>query len=354
MNMRLARGMLVALLHLSAAAAWAEPVPPPPTKMKIGILAPLTGEAASYGEQYRDGLLLGNSDGRFELVIEDTQFESRTAAAAIRKLLDVDKVQALASFGGATCETINREAQARRIVHLAAGCNVGAFDNPDSFNFRLATNDRLTATTLVGYLERHSLRRLALVYIDNPWGTGLANHVATAAQKQGVEIVERAAFVPQNLDFRSVLVRLRAARPDALFFASLPNITPVLLRQLDDLKISIPRFSNISVENPAVVRLAGPLADGIMYVGVKSDPTSRAKYAEFYEHYPAGNPFVGLGYDTINLLRATATTTDPHAALQQTHGASGIFGSYTFDRSGEVHFEYEIRQIKDGTYVPLE
>ena len=61
--------------------------------VKIGVILPLTGDAASYGKALKGGLDLAISDEkRIELVYEDSQGDPKTAVVGANKLLFVDKV----------------------------------------------------------------------------------------------------------------------------------------------------------------------------------------------------------------------------------------------------------------------
>ena len=67
-------------------------------EIKIGIVTPLTGPVAPYGENVRDGCLLAleeiNEHGgiKLKLIIEDEDNSSRDAVNAVQKLITVDHV----------------------------------------------------------------------------------------------------------------------------------------------------------------------------------------------------------------------------------------------------------------------
>src|SRR3989344_2049601 len=68
--------------------------------IKIGAALSLTGKAAYYGEQTKNGLELAiekikeeNYPFELELIYEDTQSDATPAVSAINKLIDIDKVK---------------------------------------------------------------------------------------------------------------------------------------------------------------------------------------------------------------------------------------------------------------------
>jgi ABC-type branched-subunit amino acid transport system substrate-binding protein len=72
----------------------------------VGVILPLSGEAASYGQQFRRGMELNPEYSSFKLVFEDSKFETKTAVTAFNRLVELDHVNYLISFGGATRDII--------------------------------------------------------------------------------------------------------------------------------------------------------------------------------------------------------------------------------------------------------
>src|SRR5262245_46156569 len=71
-----------------------------PTELKIGALLPLTGEAASYGVDCRQGVEVAVDEARKKsipvtMIYEDTKADPKEAVAAFNKLANVNKVSAI-------------------------------------------------------------------------------------------------------------------------------------------------------------------------------------------------------------------------------------------------------------------
>jgi branched-chain amino acid transport system substrate-binding protein len=70
--------------------------------IKIAVLAELTGDAATYGTDVKNGVLFANQKygaGLFELIIEDTKCNGKEAANAAHKVVVIDKVKFVIGFG---------------------------------------------------------------------------------------------------------------------------------------------------------------------------------------------------------------------------------------------------------------
>ncbi len=330
------------MLFLSPLPAMATP--------KVGVILPLSGDAASYGHQFQRGLNLAAQKSALEFIWEDSRFDSATALSAFQKLTRIDNVDFLISFGGATCQALNQKAQESKIIHLAAGCNTAEFKNSNSFNFRMDVNESIAAEKTVAYLKSLNHRSIAFLYINNSWAGTIVERTKAAALRDGLAVVAEVPFDSKNLDIGTSLARIRKARPDALFMLSLPDITAVVLRRINEAHLEVPLYSNISVENPEVIKQAATFADGIVYLSVKPDPSSAQNFPDFYKEFPQGNPFAAWGYDSVLLLSYALKQQHPQNALQQMKGFVGAFNSYTFNQQGELSLRYELREIENGEY----
>ena len=299
----------------------------------------------------RGGLELSPAFESFDLHFEDTRFDPKTALSAYRKLTQVDKVAMLISFGGATCEVLKHAAQRDRIVHIAAGCNTAQFQDRDSYNFRLDVNEKIAAEKTAEYIKSQNISNVALLYISNSWAETIINRTKEAFTSAEIEIGAEISF-PEDaaVNLKSELGRLKKKAPEMIFMISLPEIAPTVLKQINELRIASPIMSNISVENPEFISLAGSLAEGIKYLSVKPDKRSKELHAPFYSKYPEGNPFAAWGYDSLLLLAHSLKQKQPKTALQQLDDFVGAFNAYSFDTSGELHLQYEIRVIQNGNY----
>jgi len=98
-------------LVLSGCAPKATPTPQPKPPIKVGIVGPLTGSVATFGEGNRDGALIaieewnakgGPAGHKIEYVLGDSQCDPKAAADVAKKVIDEDKVQFII---GAVCSS---------------------------------------------------------------------------------------------------------------------------------------------------------------------------------------------------------------------------------------------------------
>lgn len=321
-------------------------------KFKVGVILPLTGNAASYGQQYKAGIDFTLTH-TFEFIYEDSKFENTSALSAFKKLVEVDKVNFLLSFGGATCEVLNRAAQERKILHIAAGCNTAKFKNPESYNFRLDVNEELAADRTLSYLMRRQFNRVAFIYVNNSWAETTISYTKRVFEDEGIEILAEIPFEENSLDVRSSLTKLKAIKPPVqlIYFVSLPNLTPNILRQLAEIKFNVPLMSNISVENVELVINAGKMANGILYLAARSNSDAADRFPAFFSKFPNASAFTKWGYDSVLMLTLASQAESPVHYMRNLKKLIGTFTTYSYNESGELLLNYEIREIRRGNFV---
>lgn len=312
---------------------------------KVGVILPLSGASASYGMQALDGIKAHPKFKKYNFIFEDSAFDSKKAITAYNKLSKINKIDFLISFGGATCDVLNRKAQQDKIIHLAIGCNTALFKTIDSYNFRIDVNEEIAAKETVKYLkENKNISKIALISIKNSWAETILGFLKKELIKQDIQIVSQVIFTEEDADIKSQLSKLKSKSPDLIFFLSLPNLTPLILRQLNEHKIQVPLMSNISIVNPVVKELSGGLLSGVEYLSVKESEESKSLHAEYFTVNKDFGLFSHWGYDSVLLADLSLTSNNPRESLINNE-IIGTFNKYKFNNFGELVLEYEILTI---------
>ncbi len=142
-------GSLVLYCSLAAQYCVAENV-------RIGVITPLTGSGAFWGENFRKGIELALGDLRekgdrtFEVIFEDEQCDPKTAVTAYQKLTATDHVK---YFLGPVCSSATLVERAKTpLITCAESADI---PNAGGYLFRLwVPNDRQWRT-----LARYAVQR---------------------------------------------------------------------------------------------------------------------------------------------------------------------------------------------------
>ena len=334
-------------------------------KIKIGVCAPLTGEAATYGLDIKDYLVFANSkygNNRFELIFEDDRCSGKEAVTIAHKLINVDKVDY--ALGFACSGTILAAApiyEAAKLPTVVSGASSPKVADAGDYIFRTAPSDKLAATVLAKYVAKQD-EDIAIFSEETEYAQDLDQAFVEAMSSYGKSVI-RESFLPNTTDFRSVLLRLKASNPKGLFINSQAERTfAVILKQLGQLKWS-PRIYGAYWPGTKVLRdLAGEELEGVVFVDTPSLDTllngsGRSLLSEYRASGGKTRSIEALFASTIEAFRSieAASKSDLETIdfLNQAK-FDGVFGNYSFDEKGEVvGLGFKLKQIANGEIVTI-
>ena len=293
----------------------------------LGAFGPITGPAAYIGLAGRDGMNLavkeinsaGGVNGRkLAVVFEDDTHSPTRALAAVKKLVEQDKVFVLMSVGGsnATVGAVDyvRERNIPMYVSIASAPQVTW---PFARNmFRGGTTEtarygELYAEFLASYFKT---KKIAIMSgrEEYPRNEGDAT-VAKLKAWFNVEPVARLEFNIGDKDFTSQLVQVQKAEPDVVAFFGNPAEAAIAMRQAKELGLKQPFFVGSNMVDPALITVARTAAEGVtgfslipLLPGSKNPDMVKweAAWKKEYPSAPAGRPnnFDLLAYGDMYVL----------------------------------------------------
>jgi len=124
-------------------------------------------------------------------------------------------------------------------------------------------------------------KRLAVLYLNTDWGRQSQKIFSEAAKADGLEIVASEAYQPDEKDFRSTLVRVRDAKPDAIVLISYYADGALITRQIRTVGLSTPIVASGSIYSPKFIELAGDAAVQAVEHGREYDGRHRQLHPPF-------------------------------------------------------------------------
>lgn len=293
----------------------------------IGAHGPITGPAAYIGLAGRDGMLLaikeinaagGVNGRRIVAVFEDDGHSPTRALAAVKKLVEQDKVFAVMSVGGsnATVGAVDymKEKGVPFYVSIASAPQVTW---PHSRTlFRGGTTETARYGELYAeFLATHfKAKRIAIMsgreeYPRNE-GDATVDKLKTWFQLAPVARVE---FNIGDKDFTPQLVEVQKANPEVIAFFGNPAEAAIAMRQAKELGLKQPFFVGSNMVDPALVTAAKSSAEGVtgfslipFLPGSKAPDMVKweAAWKKEYPSAPAGRPnnFDLLAYGDMYVL----------------------------------------------------
>ncbi|HEY1326522.1 MAG TPA: ABC transporter substrate-binding protein [Casimicrobiaceae bacterium] len=293
----------------------------------IGAHGPITGPAAYIGLAGRDGMMLavkeinaaGGVNGRkINVVFEDDGHSPTKAVAAVKKLVEQDKVFAVMSVGGsnATVGAVDymKDKGVPYYVSIASAPQVTWPHSRTMFRggtTETARYGELYAEFLATY---YKARRIAIMSgrEEYPRNEGDAT---TAKLKSWFDMapVTRVEFNIGDKDFTPQLVEVQKANPDVIAFFGNPAEAAIAMRQAKELGLKQPFFVGSNMVDPALITAAKSAAEGVAgfslipYLPGSKAPEMvkwEAAWKKEYPSAPAGRPnnFDLLAYGDMYVL----------------------------------------------------
>ncbi|MDR1916028.1 MAG: ABC transporter substrate-binding protein [Synergistaceae bacterium] len=288
--------------------------------IKIGVIAPLTGNVAVYGIAAKNGTelytkILNSAGGingtKIELVIYDDKGDPTEALNAYNKLVTADQVAAI--IGPVTSSPTFGVAEAAATDNIPG--ITGTATHPDVTKygkhfFRVCFLDPFQGSTMAKFaFEKLNAKKAAVVYnVSDAYSTGLYNAFAETAKEIGLEVVGAESYTTDDVDFNAQLTRIAALAPDVLFIPDYYNKAYLISSQARKAGI---KSTFLGVDGTdGVLAIEGAdysVFDGFYFPNhyFMDDPSKlvqdfRKGYSADYGEDP--NSFAALGYDAAVIL----------------------------------------------------
>jgi branched-chain amino acid transport system substrate-binding protein len=337
---------------------------------RIGALNPVTGAGSPYGSGMQKMILAaveavnaaGGAAGRkLEVSAEDTQTNPQAAVLAAKKLIEVNRVQAVLGTwsSGVSLAVVPLTNDANMLLMNTSGAP--ALSTPPanakglSYRFQ-ATNDRF-GRAFAEIAVKEGFKRAATMAFNNASGIGNTEGFRKAWEAKGNKVVENVVYEPNQPTYRSELQKVLAARPDVIVMGSFLPDTTIILREWfqsgQPVKWIIPGWA----ANPQLVKALGPdVVEGVISVDSVSneEAPSFKVYDEAYKkamNQPGlSNVYAAMTWDmviTLALAMEAANSTETAAINAKIREIANPEGKkvYTFAegkealKSGKINYE---------------
>ena len=306
-------------------------------KYTIGAVLPLSGSSAEFGQTARAAIELAleqlplEDRGRVKVIFEDDGLVSSRSVGAGRKLIDIDRVDALITWSSSTALSLVGITESRKIPHLAIASDP-AVSRGRRFTFNYWALPEDEAELVYSYLMAHGKQRIGILAVTH--NGILANRTALEAiiaKRGGVTVVGSEEVGDSVLDFRAVIERMKGRGAiDAFIPMFFPGQLAVAVRQARGAGIGAPIVGFETFEDSAEIAAANGAFSGAVFA-TGADPSPAFQH-EFQSRFPGLSLYTASNsYDTLLLLaQATRSSDEPEAVanflrqLRNFRGASGV------------------------------
>ena len=355
--------------------------------IKVGVLAPLTGAVAEYGNAVNNGVVMyveelnanGGINGKqIELVTYDEEGDAVKAVTGYGALVDQGVVAIIGDVTTGPTVAVVVESQADGTPMITASataasvtCEIGAdgavtrvYENM----FRSCFIDPFQGEKMAAFAVEELGAKTAAVMVNTglDYSTGCADSFKAQAAAIGLEIVAEESYSADAVDFQGQLTNIAAKTPDVLFIPDYYSVVALMAPQAAAAGLKTTLLGSDGWDTVLDVVTDPALIDGAYYCSGYSTSDTREEVQTFVKNYEAKygatpNMFAAQAYDAAMIMAAAlekaeasgaAAGSDEYkaaiiAALDATD-MDCVTGHVTYDEYNNPQKSAAIINIKDG------
>lgn len=319
--------------------------------IRIGGLAPLTGNVAVYGVATQRGVDLyveqinaagGVLGKQVEMVWYDEKGDAAEAVNAYNRLVG-DVVALIGDVTSKPTIAVAELAALDNMPMISATATAYDVTTPGENIFRACFLDPYQGNTMAVYATQNlGKKNAAVIYnIADDYSTGLAESFKSKFEELGGTVVAYEAYGASDIDFKSQLTNIASKNPDVIFMPDYYNIVAMIAKQAREAGLDMTFLGADGWDGLLTVVDDPSILDGCYFCNHYStdDPDENvqnflASYTEKYNETPVS--FSALGYDAAKILFTAienAGSTDAQAIIDAMAATDidGVTGHITYD-----------------------
>lgn len=298
----------------------------------VGVILPMTGDFARYGEKVREGLE-SKKPSAIKFVYEDEGCNPRVAVSAFHKLRAADK---LTLFLGPWCGS--PQIAVASLLDKSGGLAILASSAPErvfelSAGRMLSVAPSIEAESSFNAREAYRLgaRKVVIVFLENDFSR--AHEAAFRKSFQGDVLDTLVYSSPDASALRSMATQIKQLSPDTLYVPDASPLMHGLTRQLTNLGLTGLRLMSVySAQSDDVLAAVGKSGEGLVLSYPKIE-------GEALHHYPM------IATEMLSFGLRECREKTPECVRE------AITRRYHFDEHGTLKGELALKTISNGSFV---
>ena len=355
------------------ALVWPVPAMAAKDVVKVGLSAPITGDWAEYGADFKRSVTMvidkvnkagGIQGKKIELVIADSRGDAKEAVLIAEKFVaDPDIVAQIGDFSSSCSMAAAPIYEKAKMVQISPTTSHQDWTKKGDYMFRVVATQGYEGPYNARWAVKDlGKKKIATIYINNDWGVDANKYFVAEAKNLGAEIVAEEAFTTGEKDFAAILTKLKKLNPELIYLPTFYADASAILTQAKRAHFKPLVMANSSLFSEKTIELGGDAVEGIIipanYFSTDPRPAAQAftkEYRAAYNMEP--NQFAALAYDAASLLVAAMQKVgvEDRAKIRQglveLKGFEGATGPISYAEGRDPAKQLVRITIKDGKWV---
>jgi len=331
--------------------------------LKIGAALPLTGELASFGEEFKRGAEvaqdeINGNDKIVRVIFEDTALETKKSVDAVMKLVNVDGIDALfvSAYGeAAVTHDITDRKNIPLIVLWDSNPQLEAMGDKV---FALGPWTPASGEITADFVYKKGMKRAAIFGYKQEWSIAVSEAFTNKFKKLGGVITTLEYANPGATDYRTEATKIILSNPDVVYVTVEDFLKGV--KQIKELGYKGVIITSDLLDN-SQIELNPTLFEGV-YGSQVADPAvpEILHYIDLYKKKFGENPkkilYSAWGYDAVHLFYK-AYSDQPNKKITEglyKVGYKGASGEIKFDNNGTSKTIPKMFIVKNGAITKVD
>lgn len=343
--------------------------------LKLGGLAPLTGNYAEYGKGFQTAWQMaieeinaaGGANGwMLEIDVKDSQGDPVVSSTLATAFAEDDEIMAiLGDFSSGASKADATIVDRYGVVLLSPTASAPDYAGMSPYTFSIMGRQDVEAPFLAKYVIKKYLGadKVALIRVDSDWGAAASSNFLSQAAIEGIEVIEE-KYKSDETDFSSIITKVKLSDPDVLVVMDQGVPVSAIFNAADAADWDVQHVAlGPGTSEQVVSQLISP-NNLIVTSPFFFDPSDEVltKWKDEFASRTGFQPTVhpAVAYDTMYLIKNAIesigdgeVTRDAIRAGLQDGTITGLTGRIQFQPAGDVVRDYLICGVVDGKWQVL-
>lgn len=330
----------------------------------IGVILPLTGNAALIGDYARKGIELAQEQINLahpqcslKVIFEDSAFDVSKGLNAFQLLNTRKDLKGIITGATHISLAIQPLSNKNNIPQFAIFTSSKKYSTPDDLSFRISNITTDETKPLFDFTQSKGFKKIGVLYIDNEFGVGISSEYARMVNENHQKILYEEAFSPQQTDFKTILLKMKDLQIESILIVGLTIHMKQILKQAEDINFSPYFLAGRSAQDQSLFSEPS-MTDKFFFsdlLNLESKDPITAKFVEDFVLKYAINPvsYAAEGYQATLLINEILTSCGDSKEcfkekMKNPNGYPSVFGTLTFNTFGDAAFKCHLRHVSEG------
>ena len=325
-------------------------------QIKVGVAGPITGPAAVFGAQLKQGAEMAAADinakggingQQITLVFGDDVSKPDQGVSVANKFVGEGVKFVIGHYNsGVTIPASTVYAENGILMITPAATNPLVTERNLWNVFRTCGRDDQQGEVAAKYIaEKYAGKKIAVIHDKTTYGQGLADETRKGLAKLGIKEIMYEGVNTGEKDYGALVSKIKAGGADLVYFGGLHTEAGLIARQLKEQGVTAPVMGGDGMDSSEFASIAGPGAEGTLMTNFpdpRKSPTAAAVLKQFEAKKFDPEAYTLYSYAALEIIAQAAAATkslDTKAiAAEMRTGKTykTVIGDRAYDKKGDV------------------